>query len=186
MVHNDNHGTTLRALARLVDYPSDWLHSSSALTELEDALKTLSGADGEALREFFAWLATSKEMEVEASYVQQVETSRQGSLYMFEHLLGESRARGEAMASLRSHYVQHGFLEISNELPDFLPVMLEFASAQSESEARQFLGEVKPVLAQVTSHHIEKQSPWRLPLSLLITWLDSASSPVPHLQEARA
>jgi nitrate reductase delta subunit len=68
------------------------------------------------------------------------------SLHLFEHVYGESRDRGQAMVNLRERYRAAGLDIASNELPDYLPLLLEFLAQCPDTEARQLLGEAAHVL----------------------------------------
>jgi nitrate reductase delta subunit len=66
---------------------------------------------------------------------------------LFEHVHGDSRERGQAMIDLGKQYVESGFFLEANELPDFVPVFLEYASCLPPAEAREALGDPAHVFA---------------------------------------
>lgn len=75
------------------------------------------------------------------------ERGRSLGLWLFEHVHGESRARGQAMVDLMEQYKQAG-LEISqHELPDYVPLFLEFVATQGDDNAQSWLQDVEHVLA---------------------------------------
>ncbi|MET5021328.1 nitrate reductase molybdenum cofactor assembly chaperone, partial [Burkholderia pseudomallei] len=71
---------------------------------------------------------------------------RSTSLHLFEHVHGDSRDRGPAMIDLAQTYEKAGLHLGPAELPDYLPVVLEFASTQPPKEARAFLAEMTHIL----------------------------------------
>jgi len=71
------------------------------------------------------------------------------SLHLFEHIHGEDRARGQAMVDLIDEYRQHGFEPVADELPDYVPLFLEFLSLCDADEAARLLGDAVHVLAHV-------------------------------------
>jgi nitrate reductase delta subunit len=73
------------------------------------------------------------------------------SLHLFEHVHGDSRDRGPAMIDLAQTYEKAGLYLAEGELPDYLPVVLEFASTQPPREARAFLGEMAHILNAIFS-----------------------------------
>ncbi len=75
--------------------------------------------------------------------------TRSLSLHLFEHVHGESRDRGQAMVDLKALYERHGLSMNSSELPDHLPLFLEFLSAIPEVEAFELLGETSHVLEAI-------------------------------------
>ena len=76
--------------------------------------------------------------------------SRTLSLHLFEHVHGESRDRGQAMADLLALYEEHGLDMTAGELPDFLPLFLEFLSLLPQEEAKAMLAEPSGILRALT------------------------------------
>ena len=85
-------------------------------------------------------------LETESAYVELFDRGRATSLHLFEHVHGDSRERGPAMIDLGQTYEKAGLLLAPDELPDFLPVVLEFVSTQPSREARAFLAEIVHIL----------------------------------------
>jgi nitrate reductase delta subunit len=139
-----------RALARLLGYPDDALRMQ--LPELRAALQAerafSSDARG-ALDALVHWLAASDRYEVQEAYVDCFDRGRSTSLWLFEHVHGDSRERGPAMVDLARTYEAAELYLDEGELPDYLPVVLEFASTQSPEIARSFLRETAPILASL-------------------------------------
>jgi nitrate reductase delta subunit len=75
-------------------------------------------------------------LDAEADYVQLFDSGRRTSLHLFEHVHGDSRERGPAMIDLAQTFEKAGlYLTPEGTLPDYLPVVLEFASTQPPREA---------------------------------------------------
>ncbi|MCD6673506.1 MAG: nitrate reductase molybdenum cofactor assembly chaperone [Burkholderiaceae bacterium] len=139
-----------RALARLLGYPDDALRVQ--LPELRAALqaeRAFSPAARGALDALVHWLAASDRYEVQEAYVDCFDRGRSTSLWLFEHVHGDSRERGQAMVDLARTYEAAELYLGEGELPDYLPVVLEFASTQSPEIARSFLRETAPILASL-------------------------------------
>lgn len=139
---------TLRALSALLAYPSAELQAH--VGEIGEAL----AADGalppttlRRLRPLLDWLAEADLIDAQSAYSDLFDRSPQLSLHLFEHVHGESRERGAALVDLGQFYLDRGFVVVGNELPDYLPLFVEFASCLSEAEARELLGEPAHVLA---------------------------------------
>lgn len=138
---------TLRVLSALLGYPDAALRSQlpEMLTLLrgEAALPAdrLAGVGG-----LIHSLLDADPLEAEAEYVQIFDCGRATSLHLFEHVHGDSRDRGPAMIDLAQTYEQAGLYLAPGELPDYLPVVLEFASTQPPREAGEFLGEMTHIL----------------------------------------
>jgi nitrate reductase delta subunit len=138
---------SLRVLARLLAYPDAELLGH--LPEMREALRGERALTAQRMAEVEALmdaLASTDSLESESAYVQLFDRGRSTSLHLFEHVHGESRERGPAMIDLAKTYDQAGLHLAPGELPDYLPVVLEFASTQPPREARAFLGEMAHLL----------------------------------------
>ena len=76
-------------------------------------------------------------------------TERASSLHLFEHLHGESRDRGEAMVELKRLYEHAGFELSTRELPDYLPVVLEYLSCRDLAETHELLADCAHLLKAI-------------------------------------
>ncbi|MGH6902551.1 MAG: nitrate reductase molybdenum cofactor assembly chaperone [Geminicoccaceae bacterium] len=139
---------TFRALAALLVYPEqeliDSLDEMAAIVGAEGALPE---AEGRALQALIADLRGADLMDAQARYVALFDHSRSLSLHLYEHSHGESRDRGQAMVNLLNHYRANGLEPGTSELPDFLPLFLEFLSTRPTGEARALLGQAVEVVA---------------------------------------
>ena len=138
---------TLRVLARLLGYPDAGLRGE--LQEMRAALRAEKALGASRLAELEALidgLALADPLDAEADYVQLFDRGRATSLHLFEHVHGDSRDRGPAMIDLAQTYEKAGLYLAQGQLPDYLPVVLEFVSSQPPREARAFLGEIAHIL----------------------------------------
>lgn len=94
-------------------------------------------------------LAQTELVELQEEYVQTFDRTPSHSLHLFEHVHGEDRARGQAMVDLLEEYRKHGFDVSADELPDYVPLFLEFLSQCDEAESRDVLGDAVHVLAHL-------------------------------------
>jgi len=141
---------TLRALGALITYPHPEL--IAALPEIGALLadaRVLPRAERERLAALIAEMQTSDGIELEGRYVELFDRGRATSLYLFEHVHGESRDRGMAMVELKQIYANAGYRLASKELPDYLPVVLEYLSCRSLPEARAMLGDCAHILRSI-------------------------------------
>ncbi len=170
------HSTSLRALARLLCYPDHQLMGD--LPDVADVLaadEALSPATRRALAELASDLLQRDWLEVEARYVDSFDRGRRTSLHLFEHVHGDSRDRGPAMIDLQQTYANSGLMLADGELPDFLPVVLEFASTQPLDVATEFLGEMAHILNALHSALVERDNPYA---AVVAAVLDLAHEPV--------
>lgn len=134
-------------LSRLLDYPdAELLEDMPGLMELVDDSQ-LSAASRQRIRQFAEQHAAASLMDWQATYDGLFERGRSLSLWLFEHVHGESRDRGQAMVDLISEYRQAGLEIDRHELPDFLPLFLEFLATQGPENTREWLQQVETILA---------------------------------------
>ena len=163
---------TLRALAWLLRYPDAELRAAAA--QIGAALHDEGALAAGRLAELDALvrrLAAAPGLRVEAEYVELFDRGRRTALHLFEHVHGDSRDRGPAMVDLAQTYDRAGLQLVPGELPDYLPVVLEFASTQPPAQAREFLRETAHIVQAIFSALLERQSPYA---SVLAAVLDLA------------
>ena len=139
---------TYKVLSLLLSYPSADLQA--AAPELAKALKDdgLVPSDHQQhLEPLFVELATDDLFDLQERYVTLFDRTRSLSLNIFEHVHGESRDRGQAMVDLLATYEDHGLTIGARELPDHLPLFLEFLAILEPAEARSYLREAEHVIA---------------------------------------
>jgi nitrate reductase delta subunit len=154
---------TLRALARLLSYPDAELRES--VPDLLQVLVSEAALDESrlrGLRKLLGSLIDQDIMEVEQGYVELFDRGRATSLHLFEHVHGDSRDRGPAMIDLVKTYEQGGMRldphKVGGELPDYLPIVLEFVSTLPLEQMRDFIGEIAHILNAVHTALIQRRS----------------------------
>lgn len=139
---------TFKALSALLSYPTEEL--CAAIPDITAAIEAeglVSDEAGKHLRPLLADLATLDLYDLQERYVELFDKTRRHSLHLFEHIHGESRDRGQAMVDLAEHYRRGGLVVAANELPDFIPLFLEFLSARPFEEARGLLNETAHIFS---------------------------------------
>lgn len=142
---------TYRALAALLSYPTAALQAGAGeigAVLAAEALLPAGVRDG--LGPFLRELAVADLYALQERYVGLFDRGRAVSLHLFEHVHGESRDRGQAMVDLVALYGEHGLDVTGGELPDFLPLFLEFLSLLPAQEAQALLAEPAAILAALT------------------------------------
>ena len=160
---------TLRVLAHLLRYPDAAFRAH--IPEMQAALKAeavLAPMRQAELQALLQHLAKSPALEVESEYVELFDRGRRTALHLFEHVHGDSRDRGPAMIDLIQTYEKGGLFLGPEELPDHLPVLLEFASTQPAREARDFLGEVAHIVRNIFSALQGRNSPYASVLAAVL------------------
>jgi nitrate reductase delta subunit len=143
---------TYKILSLLLSYPSEEIQEflPEAMQELA-AEKLLEEGPMEEVGKFAAHFGQYDLLDWQAEYVQLFDSGRSVSLYLFEHLRGDSKDRGQAMVDLMEEYRQRGMVLSSDELPDYLPVLLEFLSSLGPGEAAEMLAGAVNVISLI--HH---------------------------------
>lgn len=141
---------TLKVLSALLTYPTAELQA--AVPEMRVALDRegrLPQRNRDRVDRILEELATGDLYDLQERYVLLFDRTRSLSLHLFEHVHGESRDRGQAMVDLKALYERHGLFITSSELPDHLPLLLEFLSQIPQSEAQDLIGETSHVLEAI-------------------------------------
>jgi len=152
---------TFKALSALLSYPTKEL--ADAAPAMRDAIARdgiLTGEPCFALDPVISELATDDLIDLQERYVDLFDRTRSLSLHLFEHVHGESRDRGQAMIDLQMLYERHGLVIDAAELPDYLPLFLEFLSICPLDEACKTLGQTAHILAAISQRLAKRQSPY--------------------------
>lgn len=142
--------------ARLLDYPDAELMSNlHAVQQLVQSDLEVSAQEKAVVTELVSWMNSLDLTRLQQAYVDTFDMTPEHDLHLTHHLFGESRERGPAMVEISEHYKAAG-LEVSNgELPDFLPLILEYVSTLDAIQARFFLNDAAKVLT-VLADNLEK------------------------------
>ena len=96
--------------------------------------------------------------DAQERYVFLFDRTRSLSLHLFEHVHGESRDRGQAMVDLMAMYEKDGFEIDAKELPDYLPMFLEYLSMKPADEASELLGQTAHIIAALRERLKKRKS----------------------------
>lgn len=152
---------TLKALSLVLSYPTRELQH--AMPEIGGVLASdtrLTAAARRALRPLVGELSGRDVYDLQETYVGLFDRSRTLSLNLFEHVHGESRDRGGAMVSLVEMYRAAGFDPVTSELPDHLPMLLEFLSTRPFAEVQETLADAAHILEALNARLDRRESPY--------------------------
>lgn len=139
-----------KALSALLTYPTKELQEATgAISEALDREPAVPALAREQLHNLIEEIATGNLYDLQERYVLLFDRTRSLSLHLFEHIHGESRDRGQAMIDLKALYEKNGLSISVSELPDFLPLFLEFLSTRPRAEAFELLGQPAHILSAV-------------------------------------
>lgn len=138
---------TFKVMAALLGYPDETIQEAAADFKSVLAEEGIIPQPQQALlAPLIDELAHGDLYDLQERYVELFDRSAALSLHLFEHVHGEGSARGQAMVDLQALYAEHGLEITAKELPDYLPLFLEFLSTFALDEARVMLGEPRHVL----------------------------------------
>jgi len=161
---------TLKSLSLLLSYPSEELQD--AIAHIRAALhgdRLLQPCSLQDLGLLLDELEATDLYELEERYVALFDRSRSLSLNLFEHVHGESRERGGAMVDLVETYRTGGFEPTGRELPDHLPVLLEFLSTRPLDEARETLADAAHILEALRLRLSRRDAPYAAVFAALVS-----------------
>ena len=152
---------TFKALSLILSYPTRELQA--AMPEIQGVLASdnrLTAAARRALHPLVEELSGRDIYDLEELFVLLFDRSRTLSLNLFEHVHGESRNRGSAMVSLIETYREAGFELATSELPDHLPVLLEFLATRPFAEAKDTLADAAHIFEALNARLVRRGSPY--------------------------
>lgn len=139
-------------------YPDELIKQESVELGTLISLSNLSIEQKKAFEEIRIFLAKTPLLDAQSQYVQLFDMSPSLSLYLFQHVHGDSRMRGQAMVDLLEEYRSAGLDLQGNELPDFLPAYLEYASVCDLHKTQELLTEIVDILAVLNRRLQERRS----------------------------
>lgn len=177
---------TLKVFSALLTYPTAEMQAAAgemkAVLRAERALKPAHLAAVEALIDD---IAGRDLYDAQERYILLFDRTRSLSLHLFEHVHGESRDRGQAMVDLIKLYEDHGFTPTDKELPDFVPLFLEFAALREPADALELIGQPGHVFAALAERLRKRSSPYEAVFSALVA-LSKAVLETSALERLRA
>lgn len=156
----------LKVLSLLIDYPSNELFEGDTFAECKKIVAKSTLISPQVRSQIISLIDDLIEigsLEAQSRYDGLFERGRLLSLWLFEHVHGESRDRGQAMVDLMGQYEEAGFEIGVKELPDFLPLYLEFLAYQAtviedDIQIRMDIADVSHILALLAARLGERKS----------------------------
>jgi nitrate reductase delta subunit len=165
-----------KILSALLEYPDQELidHLPEIRAEIGNSLD-IDVTEKEALLKLLDHLANTPLTELQAAYVKTFDMTPEHSLHLTHHLFGDDndKNRGPALIDLGELYKDYGVKVMTNELPDYLPLVLEFVAMLDDNEARAFLSDANKVLTVLTKNLEKAKSPY----APLVSIIKSRSTP---------
>ena len=158
----------LDLIGLLMDYPRDelWQRSEELLTAVDDtALPPKRRAD---VADFVRRLLDVDPADAQNAWLSCFDRGRPMSLLLFEHIHGDTHARTQAMVDLEDTFLRNGFELGASEVPDHLPLVLDYLSRRPADEASGWLREIHPVVAVLAAQARESGSPYNVLFEILM------------------
>jgi len=159
----------LKACAALLSYPDAALQDALAeIRAIVDAERRLGRREQAGRHGLITMLASDDLIDAQERYVALFDRGRTTSLNLYEHVHGDSRDRGQAMIDLMQIYERAGLELSTRELPDHLPVLLEFLATRPFDEVREMLRDCAHLLRHIGNALLERRSPYAAVLAALL------------------
>jgi nitrate reductase molybdenum cofactor assembly chaperone NarJ/NarW len=156
----------LKLLSLSLVYPDAGV--TEALPEMESAAADMSDPHArERLSDFLSRLKAQPLLALQEHYTAVFDMNPSASLNLTYHLMGDREDRGRALAELIEVYRQAGFEPAVNDLPDFLPLLLEFLSAVPQAETHALVQRCLSTVPAIAGRLNENGSLYAVPLEVL-------------------
>jgi nitrate reductase delta subunit len=160
---------TFKVLSALLSYPTEGLvEAAPEFMAVLDSEKLVPAASRGAVEALIGEIAAGDVYELQERYGLLFDRSKTLALHMFEHVHGESRDRGQAMVDLKAMYENAGLMIAASELPDYVPLFLEFLATQPFAEARELLGQTAHIFAALAERLGRRESGYKAIFDALV------------------
>ena len=159
-----------KILSLLLEYPDrELLDNLPEIRMLIDKNTDIGAEEKAALRKLLDYMSSMPLIDLQADYVKTFDFTPEHSLHLTHHLFDDDsdRNRGPALIDLGEMFKDYGVKTVTNELPDYLPLILEFVAGLEESEATVFLSDAGKVLDILTKNLTKANSPYAAPISIV-------------------
>jgi nitrate reductase delta subunit len=168
---------TFKVLSALLGYPTqELIDAAPDFVAVLDAEKVVPAACRQTLDLLIEEIAVGELYDLQERYGLLFDRSKTLALHLFEHVHGESRDRGQAMVDLKAMYEKADLFIAANELPDYVPLFLEFLSTQSLAEARELLGQTAHIFAALAERLERRKSKYKAVFDALVAIAAAAPS----------
>ncbi len=160
---------TFKVFSALLSYPSAALiEAAPEFLAVLDAERLVPAARRGPVDVLIEEIAAGDLYDLQERYGLLFDRSKTLALHMFEHVHGESRDRGQAMVDLKAMYENAGLMIAANELPDFVPLFLEFLATQPFAQARELLGQTAHIFAALAERLGRRESGYKAVFDALV------------------
>lgn len=148
-------------LSRLIDYPDDELMENlDSIIVLVENSTEIQENEKQNIMEFISWIRTHTTISMQQTYVETFDMVPEHDLHLTHHIFGDDNGRGAALIDLSEHFKNEGLQVKDGEIPDFLPLILEYTSTLTEMESKVFLSDVKKIVKVIADNLDKAKSPY--------------------------
>lgn len=159
-----------KLFSQLLQYPQEeWVRNR----EWEKALSILDKPIKNRLTNFQDYIRNNPTHQIAENYVQTFDFNNTSTLHITYYQYKDQQERGQALLELKEAYTKAGLFLDPKELPDYLPVLLEFASVVREEEAKALLLEQLPNIEKLSESLVQMNSPYQHVISAVIETIQS-------------
>lgn len=135
-----------KLLSEFLDYPSkDFKDNIPNFYSYIDQSTSLKKDEKRIILDYLENIKSKSLIELQEEYVKIFDMNAERSLYLTHHLFGDDKNRGPALIDLEKLYEEYGYSKTTNELPDYLPLILEFVNLLDPTESKVFLSQTNKV-----------------------------------------
>jgi nitrate reductase delta subunit len=120
----------------------------------------VTAQERDELMQLISWMQIHNLIGMQSDYVRTFDMTPEHDLHLTHHLFGDDSGRGPALIDLSEHYKAAGLEVDENEIPDFLPLILEYVSMLDDMQARVFLGDAAKVITVLAENLEKAKSPY--------------------------
>jgi len=157
---SEDYRQTLLVCSTLLRYPDEGVIRYAQ--QLTSFIEELPLTPQRLLKKFLSFLETTDIVTLQELYVSTFDLSDENSLYITYATLKDDSARGSELQRLKSLYRSTGFSPTTEELPDYLPMFLEYIGMSGADGAKQLLHSYAPLIADLAIRLERKGNPYAL------------------------
>ncbi len=179
---NDRSLTLLKLLSVMIQYPDEgFIRSLAALKQTVE--NTVGSAAKRKLLAFLSDIEAMPPISLQEHFTQIFDISPATCLNLTYHSQGDSEDRGRTLAELDQVYCRAGFTRTTAELPDYLPLVLEFLSQCPRAEGTDLLWHHLGAADSIAGKLLKLDSPYRVPLELLAEYIQTVTPSDPECRK---
>jgi nitrate reductase delta subunit len=163
-----------RVAALLLDYPGG--QTLAMADQLIAAARELPASVGAPLLDLLTEYCDADPLQLAARYVETFDMHRRASLHLTYYAYGDTRKRGMALLRFKHTYRQAGIRLGDSELPDYLPLVLEFAATVDPGQGKRLLAENVPVLELLRLSLLDSASTYAAVVAAVLATLPPIST----------